>query len=186
MKLFFHSLVIFVLAISVAACTGKQKEQTNEEAVAFQIDSVDAHGVQRMQVSQTENTVELRGKKYHLFIRRTPADSLARIKNETGDTYMDNQIVLRITRDKGEKVFSKTFTKNSFSSIVDEDFLSKSILEGMVFDKITPEGLTFAASVSYPQTYLYFPITITIASSGKMSMKKEEAMEDTYEPENAN
>ena len=181
MKKIFYTLLIFAMPLFFVACDGKQQKQTNEEADAFQIDSGDVHGVQRMQVSQNETTVDMGGKKYHIFVQRTPADSLPRVKNEIGDTYVDNQITLRIIRDKGEKVFSKTFTKNSFSSVVGENFLSKSILEGMVFDKVSPSGLVFAASVSYPQTDLYFPIAITITSSGKLSMEKEEVMEEAYE-----
>lgn len=181
MKSIFQTLFISVLLVVFAACSEKQQKQGNEESVAFQIDSVDVHGVQRMQVSKSEQTVEMAGRKYRIFVQRTPADSLPRVKNESGDVYVDNQIVLRITRDKGEKVFNKVFTKKSFSSIIGDNFLSKSILEGMVFDKVTPAGMVFAASVSYPQTDLYFPIAITITSSGKMSMAKEEVIEDTYE-----
>ena len=57
-----------------------------------------------------------------------------------GDTYVDNKIVLHLTRGN-ETVLNKTFTKNDFSSVVDAKFLSKSILEGIVYDKTTPQGI---------------------------------------------
>ena len=38
-----------------------------------------------------------------------------------GDTYVDNKIVLHLTRGN-ETVLNKTFTKNDFSSVVDANF----------------------------------------------------------------
>ena len=102
------------------------------------------------------------------------------MKNEMGNTFVDNKIQLRLTRGN-EQVFNMTFTKKNFSSIVSDDFLSKSILEGMVYNKTTPQGIVYAASVCYPQTDLYVPISITITADGKMTMEKEELLEEIYE-----
>ena len=96
--------------------------------------------------------------------------------------HVDNKIVLRITRGS-ENVLNKTFTKNDFSSVVDAKFLSKSILEGIVYDKTTPEGIVYAASVCYPQTDLYVPLSITVTADGKMSIKKVDMLEDDYTEE---
>lgn len=174
-----------VLLFHFSACSDKQQNQDNKTS-AFGIDSVDVHGAQRMQPSKSEQTVEIDGKKYYVYINRTPADSLARIKNEQGDVYVDNRINLRITNGKGENVYNKVFTKQNFSDLIEADFLSKSILEGMVFDKVSPKGLVIAASVSFPQTDLYVPVSITITPGGKMSMAKEELMEDIYTTEEQN
>lgn len=173
-----YFISIVTLLSALAGCTGKPKQ--SDEKQALQIDSVSSTGVQHMQVSRSELDVKLKGKNYHLFIQRVPADSLPHVKNDMGDVYADNTITLRITRDKGEKVFSKTFTKQSFSSVVAGNLLPQCILEGMVFDKTTPQGIVFAASISVPQTDLYVPISITVSSDGKMTMVKEEEMEDTY------
>ena len=51
----------------------------------------------------------------------------------------------------------------------------------MVFDEEkTREGknIILAASVSYPQTDLYIPFSITITPEGKMSISKNEDMEE--------
>ena len=50
----------------------------------------------------------------------------------------------------------------------------------MVFDKIVDNKFSFAASVCYPLTDLYFPMEITISSDGVISMAKEELMEEAY------
>lgn len=81
----------------------------------------------------------------------------------------------------GARVFAKTFTKQSFSGFVSADHLRHFILEGVVFDEEkTREGknIILAASVSYPQTDLYIPFSITITPEGKMSISKNEDMEE--------
>ena len=81
---------------------------------------------------------------------------------------------------------NKTFTKNDFSSVVDAKFLSKSILEGIVYDKTTPQGIVYAASVCYPQTDLYMPLSITITADGKMSIQKDDMLEEDLNDEAPN
>ena len=135
-----------------------------------------------MQTSKSEIDIKFKGKDYRSFVSRTPDESLPHVTNEMGDTYMDNKIVLRLTRG-GESVFNKTFTKNDFSSVGDADFLAKSVLEGIVYDKTTPQGIVYAASVCYPQTDLYVPLSITITADGKMSIQKVDMLEDAYEEE---
>lgn len=175
-----------VLSFFYFSCSDKKATLSSDERKAFQVDSIDAHGVQRMQVSQVEQTVKWNNKNYTLSICRTPADSLPKIKNDLGDIYLDNKITLRINREKGGRVFNKVFTKRAFSDLIGEDFLSKSILEGMVFDKVTPQGFVFAASVSFPQTDLYVPISLLVSPEGKLTMRKEELMDETYSADEQN
>lgn len=120
-------LLLLPLALAVAACGGKNGS-SNKESVLARQDSVDAHGLQRMQSSKAETDIKFKGRDYHSLVSRTPDESLPHVSNEMGDTYVDNKIVLRITRGS-ENVLNKTFTKNDFSSVVDAKFLSKSILE---------------------------------------------------------
>lgn len=42
--------------------------------------------------------------------------------------------------------------------------------------------MVYAASVGYPQSDLYVPLRITVSADGKVSMDKEELMEDWHEP----
>ena len=161
-------LLLLPLALTVVACGGKNGSSNKESVLATQ-DSVDAHGLQRMQSSKAETDIKFKGKDYHSLVSRTPDESLPHVSNEMGDTYVDNKIVLRITRG-GENVLNKTFTKNDFSSVVDANFLSKSV---------------YAASVCYPQTDLYVPLSITVSADGKMSIKKVDMLEEDYPEETA-
>lgn len=118
-----------------------------------------------------------------LAVRRTKVCPISPTKWEI--PMSDNKIVLRLTRGS-EKVFDKTFTKNDFSSVVDAKFLSHSVLEGIVYDKTTPQGIVYAASVCYPQTDLYMPLSITITADGKMSIQRVDMLEEEYNDEPSN
>lgn len=180
MKKFIY-LLLMPLAVTVIACGGR-KETSRKESVLATQDSIDVHGLQRMQTSKSEVDIQFKGKDYHSFVSRTPDESLPHVANEMGDTYVDNKIVLRLTRGNAS-VFNKTFTKNDFSSVVDAGFLAKSVLEGIVYDKTTPQGIMYAASVCYPQTDLYVPLSITITADGKMTLKKVDVLEEDYSEE---
>ncbi|NDV65129.1 DUF4738 domain-containing protein [Bacteroides sp. 224] len=177
-------LYLFIVSglITVAACSKKDNSQKVDDTRVLMQNTTDKEGLQRMQVSKNEQTVTFKGKEYNISILRTPDDSLTRVKSEMGDVFIDNRIALRITQGNRE-VLNKSFTKHSFSSVVNANFMKKSILEGMVFDKTTTQGIIFAVSVSYPQTDLYIPISLTVDADGKMSMKREELIEEIYQPE---
>lgn len=174
---------IYLLWISVFlafyACNSKNGASKSDNEIMMQ-DSIDAHGLQRMQMSKTDIDITFKGKEYHSYVSRTPDENLAHVKNEMGDTYLDNKIVLRLTRG-GETVLDKTFTKSDFASVVDSDFLSKSILEGLVYDKTTPQGIVYAASVCYPGTDLYVPLSITVTSDGKVTIEKVDTLDEYVE-----
>lgn len=185
MKEFINLLwLLLSLVVALTACSGKNGSSNKESVLASQ-DSVDAHGLQRMQTSNSETNFTFKGKEYHSMVSRTPDESLPHVASEMGDTYLDNKIVLRLTRGS-ETILHKTFTKNDFSSVVDADFLAKSVLEGIVYNKTTSQGIEYAASVCYPQTDLYVPLSITITDGGSMSIKKVDILEDDLGEEPAN
>ena len=174
-----NCLIGLTMLMVIVACSGTAEKKQSDIRVLMQ-DSTDAHGLQRMTARKSEIDIKYKGKEYHSFISRTPNDSLPRVVSQMGNTYVDNQIVLRLTRGN-ERIFSRTFTKKQFASLIGEDFMAKSILEGIAYDKTTPEGFVYAASICYPQTDLYVPVSITISTDGKISMKKEELLEEVYE-----
>ena len=58
------------LAVAVTACGGKKGSSDNQSLLA-RIDSIDAHGLQRMQTSKSETNFKFKGKDYHSFVSRT-------------------------------------------------------------------------------------------------------------------
>lgn len=184
MKKVSYLLVVMGTFILTGCSNNDTSKKTDDTRILMQ-DTTDNNGLQRMQSSNNQQTVRFKGKEYNVSLNRTPDDELARVESEVGNTFVDNQITLNITRGT-EKVFNKKFTKNTFASVVPADFMKKSILEGMVFDKTTDKGLVFAVSVSYPQTDLYIPISVTVSGDGKMSFEREELMEEIYTEEEEN
>ncbi|MDL2306098.1 DUF4738 domain-containing protein [Bacteroides sp. OttesenSCG-928-D19] len=178
-KIFYLSTILYLSVFFVACSSGNKENEKKDDTRVLMESSTDSQGIQRMQVSKVNQTVRLKDKDYQISLVRIPDENLPTVESEVGDMFVDNNITLHITQG-GKQVFKQTFTKRDFVSLVGEKFLKKSILEGMVFNKTTPQGLVFAASVSYPQTDLFFPISITISETGKMSMKEQEELEEFF------
>jgi len=175
-------LFLLPLAMAAAGCGGKKSPSDGRSPWAM-MDSVDDRGLQRMQASESETKFEFKGKSYRSLVSRTPDESLPLVSSEAGVACIDNKIALRLTCGS-ETVLNRTFTKKDFSAAVDAEFLAKSILEGIVYDKTTPQGIVYAASVCYPQTDLYVPLSITITADGKTTIRKAEMFEEDYNDEN--
>ena len=106
-------LLLLPLALAVAACGGKNGS-SNKESVLARQDSVDAHGLQRMQSSKAETDIKFKGRDYHSLVSRTPDESLPHVSSEMGDKYLDTTILSRIPR-RTQNLLQKTPTKNDFS-----------------------------------------------------------------------
>ncbi len=183
-KTIYEICIVFSLLAMMSCGGGKSQSGTtnrNESGMLLQ-EGKSADGAKSLQTSKAENNFTFRDIAYTSIINRQPDESLPKVMSEMGELYTDNIIELTLLRG-GNKFFNKTFTKQDFSSIIDNAFLRKSILEGMVFNKTTSAGFLFAASICYPQTDLYIPVSITITSDGKVSMKKDEQLEDIYSPD---
>lgn len=103
-------------------------------------------------------------------IIRTPDRSLPMVKDDNGQQHIDNRITLTIKRRDGSVFLSREFTKATFDSYITDDYRKRGTLEGLVFDHIDGPNLRFAASVSFPQTDEYIPLTIVITPQGSMSV----------------
>lgn len=156
-------ILVCASVIFFTACSSQDKNKKDGTQVLMQ-DSTEIAGPQRMQVSDVKTSFTYKGKEYQSSVVRRPDESLPIVKNEQGEKFVDNRITLHITC--GGK------------QVVDAKFMKYSILEGLVYDKTTPQGIIYAASVCYPQSDLYVPIRLTITADGKISMAKEELMED--------
>ncbi len=160
-----------------AACSqqGGENKNTTVEVTAESETAPD--GPSRMQISNVKVPYEFRGKKYEASIFRCPDESLPMVKDADGINHVDNRITLRITCE-GRDLLDRSFTKESFASLVDRDFLNHAILEGLVYNRSTSGEMLFAASVCYPQSDLYVPIRISVSADGRLSMTKEDVMEE--------
>jgi hypothetical protein len=115
---------------------------------------------------------------------RTPVDSLPMVKDEVGQKYVDNRIALTITRRDGSVLLSKTYTKASFKSFLNDDYRQNGILEAMVFDEVDDGELEFAVSVAHPQSEDEFtPLQLSVKSDGTVSIKPDTDLDTTGKEE---
>lgn len=179
-KLYYNCIAILFMG-TLGACSS-QSQSSSEEMEVTTEGNVTVNGLQEMQVSEAKETFTYKGKEYHSTVLRRPDESLPLVIDEQGDKFIDNSIKLQLVCE-GKVVIDKRFTKESFASLIDASFLKNSILEGVVYDKNTPQGMRYAASICYPQTDLYIPLSLTITADGKISIAKEELLEELYEDE---
>lgn len=132
----------------------------------------------RSQEYTQEAQLTLAGSRLECHIRRTPADSLAKVKDETGQLYVDNEVTLTLTRADGSVFLRRTFTKASFDEWLDDDYRRHGVLMGFVFDKVEDGRARFAASVSHPTSEdEYIPIVVTVTPQGAVSMARDTEMD---------
>lgn len=160
-------------ACSASGVGDKQKQAETEEPAR-------QSGPQSMQVSDVTEEFVYRGRHYQSTVLRQPDENLPTVTDDAGVEYVDNRISLKLVCD-GKVLADKVFTKQNFAAWVKADFLSHAILEGLVYDTATPEGIVYAASVCYPQTDLYVPFRIVVASDGTLAIRQEDLLEDLCE-----
>ena len=175
------ALACIVLTL-LSACGGKKK---SEDIIAPKVEKVKPKPPVAMQEYTDERDVEWIGKIYHVAIHRHASDSLPMVKDEIGQKYKDNVFTLAVSRKDGSIFFSRSFTKKSLNSYLDDDFRNTGIFEGLVFDKVDGDWLVFAASVGHPQTDEYIPLVIRLSRMGELDIKRDVQM-DTSNVDNEN
>ena len=178
-QLNYFGIGILVCMLSTA-CSSSSKGDASK-LTEMSADSAVSTQPERMQVSDVTETFTLKGHSYQSTVVRRPDDALPLVSNAEGEQFVDNRISLRIVS-QGRTILERLFTKQDFASLLNARFMKYAILEGLVFDQVTENGLIrYAASVAYPQSDLYVPIRITVTPSGELSIEREEMMDDTPE-----
>lgn len=161
-----------VLVMATATLLLQCKEKKNSDIIITQkVEKPQPKGPVVMQDYRQNTQVKWQGADYVCDIHRTACDSSQVVTNEEGESFVDNRILLTVTRADGTVFFKKEFVKEHFSSLIDNNFQSNGILEGLVFDRVDDQRLRFAASVSLPQTDEYLPIVVYVNRQGGISME---------------
>lgn len=163
-----------ILLTLLAACGGKKK---SEDIIAPKVEKVKPKAPIRMQEYTDTRDVDWIGRKYIVEIQRRPSDSLAMVKDEYGQEFIDNIFRLTVKRMDGSTFFSRSFTKKSMSAYLDDDYMKTGILEGFVLDKAEGDWLVFGASVGHPQTDEYIPLVIRLSRMGDLTIKRDVQMD---------
>jgi hypothetical protein len=159
----------------LATSCGKKKQ--HDDIIVQETETPQPQAPIRMQDYKDVKDVQWLGKQYQIEVSRTACDSLAMVKDESGQQFVDNRIVLKVIRQDGSVFCTKTFTKSAFSACLNDDYRKTGILEGFVFDKAEGNQLFFAASVCHPQTDEYIPMVVTVSNFGEVGIARDQQME---------
>ena len=171
-----YGISLLLAVLTLWGCGSKKTEAEKEQREVSLTESIDGKkGIQRMKVSTQQNKVKCGGDTYVVNIERCPDEKLPLIHSAAGN-YVDNRITLSVQKD-GKTFFKKSFTRSDFIPYVTFKETDQFLFEGLVVDEINTEAnkaLTFAASLSYPDSDLYIPFQITINKQGKSSISLDE------------
>ncbi len=171
----YKSLLALTFVGLLATSCGKKKQ--HDDIIVQETETPQPQAPIRMQDYKDVKDVQWLGKQYQIEVSRTACDSLAMVKDESGQKFVDNRIVLKVIRQDGSVFCTKTFTKSAFNACLDDDYRKTGILEGFVFDKAEGNQLFFAASVCHPQTDEYIPMVVTVSNFGEVGITKDQQME---------
>ena len=167
-------LALTFVGLITTSC-GKKKQ--HDDIIVQETETPQPQAPIRMQDYKDVKDVQWLGKQYQVEVTRTACDSLAMVKDESGQQFVDNRIVLKVIRQDGSVFCTKTFTKSAFSACLNDDYRKTGILEGFVFDKAEGNQLFFAASVCHPQTDEYIPMVVTVSNFGEVGIARDQQME---------
>ena len=168
---------VLALAFVGLITTSCGKKKQHDDIIVQETEAPQPQAPIRMQDYKDIKDVQWLGKQYQIEVSRTACDSLAMVKDETGQQFVDNRIVLKVIRQDGSVFCTKTFTKSAFSACLNDDYRKTGILEGFVFDKAEGNHLFFAASVCHPQTDEYIPMVVTLSNFAEVGISKDQQME---------
>ncbi len=171
----YKSVLALTFVGLLATSCGKKKQ--HDDIIVQETETPQPQAPIRMQDYKDVKDVQWLGKQYQIEVSRTACDSLAMVKDESGQQFVDNRIVLKVIRQDGSVFCTKTFTKSAFSACLNDDYRKTGILEGFVFDKAEGNQLFFAASVCHPQTDEYIPMVVTVSNFGEVGIAKDQQME---------
>lgn len=176
-----HLVLYCVIPAFCLACNSGPKSDAAIEKELSVTDVVDENmsGEQRSEEQHLSGSVTVDGKEYAYQIHRRSSDSLATVKGDysANAVFHDNTATLTIMQGN-RRILSRTYTKQSFSTLVDEDMMARSILKGLVFDRAIPGALQFAVAVGYPQDEdMYIPILLQVKPDGSVRMEKDPLMD---------
>lgn len=170
------ALVALVGLVLLAGCKEKKPAQ---DIIAPKVETPRPQAPIKMQAYQDSRDVEWLGKHYKVEWQREASDSLPMVKDETGQEFVDNVIMVTVRRQDGTVAINKRFTKRDFNEFIDATYQQHGILEGLVFDEVDGTQLEFAASVSLPQTDEYIPLEVKIDNFGAVKIELDTDMDTT-------
>ena len=177
MKKYLALAAVFAFSGLFIACETKKetsKQHSNiivKPRVKVEPDTI-VHKMNEIDV--TTDTIKWMGSTYKARVHRYTNDSISIATDETGKQYRNNLIKMVITRNDGSVFFEKVFSKATFESFLDEDYLKQNVLLGLVFNGTDSDNLHFLGSVGRPDilTEEFVPFNVYITKMGEVRVEK--------------
>lgn len=178
MKRLLPLLAFALLLTCMLSCSSKKKR---DDIITTKYEKPAPQGPIRTDNYKDSKPFKWLDRDYVCTIERIADDSLPMVKDETGQQFVDNRVKVVISRADGSVFFNREFTKATFSSYIDDDFRETGILEGFVFDKVEPNEVRFACSVSRPQSDEYIPLILAVTRNGNIAITKDTRLDTEIE-----
>lgn len=159
---------LFIIASSLcllAGCKSAEKQET--EVVEDQI----SLGPQRHVMERYHLRDSIEGTSIVFTIHREADSTLAVVKDEFGDTYVDNYYQLTISKG-GAEFFSHRFTKQSFSNLSD-GLRSATIFDGFRYVGREDGKIQFSVCLSEPDSDLSVPYLLSVGPDGSYTISPD-------------
>lgn len=169
-------VALLALLLAVAACSGKNDKKNGaapQDTGQIALAQEQGPGHDDNQTIPTD--VEWHGHQYHILVERTPADSLAQVKDRFGDPFLDNLVKITITRN-GEALAQRTFTKATFGNQPEVATSKNLVLGGIAFSSIDDRGFHFGAQLNLPgddEGGLIYKLTLPLSAQGNPSIERD-------------
>ena len=169
-------LLTVLMAATIMISCEKEKKNTIHNHIIVpprQEVVVDTIIHQMNPIDQTDQ-VKWLGSTYKVSVNRHTSDSLSVVTDNNGKRYRNNVIKLKISRADGSVFFEKSFSKSMFAGHVDENYLSKNVILGMVFNGVDANGMHFLGSVGSPDELSedYIPFDVTVSRMGDVNIER--------------
>ena len=178
MKRLLPLLAFALLLTCMLSCSSKKKR---DDIITTKYEKPAPQGPIRTDNYKDSKPFKWQDRDYVCTIERIADDSLPMVKDETGQQFVDNRVKVVISRADGSVFFNQIFTKTTFNSYIDKDFQQRGILEGFVFDKVEPNEVRFACSVSLPQSDEYIPLILAVTRNGNIAITKDSRLDTEIE-----
>lgn len=170
MKRMTLQLAVMGMAVLMTACGNKRQ---SDDIITEKVERPKIEAPIRQADYNKSHQIQWIGNSYKVEIHRQPCDSLPMVTDELGQKFVDNEVVVTVTRADGEVFFTRSFTKANFDACLDNDYRHTGILDGLVYDKVYGSDLEFAGSISHPQTDEYIPVRVILSSTGNVTIKRD-------------
>ena len=158
-------LTAMALSTGAVAITSCKEKKQDEEIIVEKLIEKPKNSATAMQNNTKNDAVKwIGGRTYTYIVEREKDTELPLVENHDV-TYYDNRIQLTIKRSDGTDFFSDTFTKNSFTGLLNNDMKEHGVLLSMAFDKCDSDNMYFVVGIGSPdESYEDFTLVQLIVS----------------------